>query len=60
MRKSIVVKKKIKKNEVFSLENITIKSPGLGIHPYEINKIIGKKANKDLREDDYINYEDLV
>ena len=60
MRKSIVVKKKIKKNEVLSLENITIKSPGLGIHPYEISKIIGKKANKDLREDDYINYEDLV
>ena len=53
-------KKEIKKNEVLTLENITIKSPGLGIHPYEINNIIGKKANKDLIEDDYIKYEDLV
>ena len=59
MRKSIVAKKEIKKNDVLSLDNITIKSPGLGIHPYEINVIIGKKVKKDLNEDDYIKHEDL-
>ena len=39
---------------------ITIKSPGLGIHPYEMGKVIGKKINKDLKIDDYINLKDLV
>ena len=60
MRKSPVLNKNKKKGEVLSSEDIILKSPGLGIHPYELEKIIGKKINKDLNIDDYIKFEDIV
>ena len=41
MRKSPVLVKNKKKGDVISSNDITLKSPGLGIHPYEIEKIIG-------------------
>ena len=58
MRKSPVLNKNKKKGEVVTIEDIVLKSPGLGINPYEIEKVIGKKINKDLNIDDYINFED--
>ena len=60
MRKSPVLNKNKKKGEVVTIEDIVLKSPGLGINPYEIEKVIGKKINKDLNIDDYINFEDLA
>ena len=45
-RKSLVTLKNIKKNEVFSSENIGIKRPGTGIEPKFLDKILGKKAKK--------------
>lgn len=53
-RKSIVAQKSIKKGDVFSEENITIKRPGTGINPMEWKKIIGKIATKDFMEDQQI------
>tara|TARA_B100001778_G_C18604032_1_gene638800 strand:+ start:1818 stop:2831 length:1014 start_codon:yes stop_codon:yes gene_type:complete len=60
MRKSPVLLKNKKKGDVISSNDITLKSPGLGIHPYEIEKIIGRKIKRDLNIDDYIKIEDLV
>ena len=60
MRKSPVLVKNKKKGDVISSNDITLKSPGLGIHPYEIEKIIGRKIKRDLNVDDYIKIEDLV
>ncbi len=60
MRKSPVLNKNKKKGEVLTIEDIILKSPGLGINPYEIEKVIGKKINKDLNIDDYIKFEDLT
>ena len=60
MRKSPVLIKNKKKGECINIEDITLKSPGLGIHPYEIEKIIGKKINRDLNIDDYIKFEDII
>jgi sialic acid synthase len=60
MRKSPVLKMLKKKGEIIELSDIALKSPGLGLHPYEIEKIVGKKLNKDLNIDDYIRLEDLV
>ena len=60
MRKSPVLNKNKKKGEVVTIEDIVLKSPGLGINPYEIEKVIGKKINKDLNIDDYIKFEDLT
>ena len=48
VRKSIVAKKSIKKGELFSEENLTIKRPGTGISPMEWDNLINKKSKKDF------------
>lgn len=54
IRKSIVAKTKIKKNDILSKKNITIKRPGNGISPMKWQKILGTRATKDYNEDDII------
>ncbi len=53
-RKSIVAKTNIKKGEIFSEENITVKRPGNGISPMKWDEIIGSVALKDYKEDELI------
>ena len=53
-RKSIVAKKSIKRNEIFTQENICTKRPGIGISPMEWDKLIGKRSKKDFAKDDLI------
>ena len=53
-RKSIVSKRGIKKGELFSEENLTVKRPGNGISPMKWDEILGSIAKKDYREDDLI------
>lgn len=53
-RKSIVAKRKIKKGEVYTSENITTKRPGNGISPMEWYNILGKVAEKNFDEDELI------
>lgn len=54
VRKSIVACVPIKKGEVFSIENLSVKRPGNGISPMEWNNVIGKIAHKDFLEDQRI------
>lgn len=53
-RKSIVAKKKINADELFTEDNLTTKRPGNGISPMRWNEIIGKVANKDYDVDELI------
>ena len=53
-RKSIVATKTIKKGDLFSVENLTVKRPGTGISPMQWDNVIGKTAKKDFEEDDLI------
>ncbi|MBC7088480.1 MAG: N-acetylneuraminate synthase [Tissierellales bacterium] len=53
-RKSIVAKKFIKKGEVFTEENITVKRPGNGISPMHWFDVLGKVASRDFKEDELI------
>jgi len=53
-RKSIVATRDIKKGEVFSEENITVKRPGDGISPLNWDKIIGKISPKNFKADELI------
>tara|TARA_B100000315_G_C14557903_1_gene579093 strand:- start:1852 stop:2031 length:180 start_codon:yes stop_codon:yes gene_type:complete len=53
-RKSIIAATNIKKGETFSEENLTVKRPGTGISPMNWDKVIGKGANKDYEEDNFI------
>ncbi|SHF90967.1 N-acetylneuraminate synthase [Salegentibacter echinorum] len=53
-RKSIIASQNIKKGDVFSEINLTIKRPGTGINPMRWNDILGQRAIKDFKEDDLI------
>lgn len=53
-RKSIVARMDIKKGEVFTEGNITVKRPGNGISPMKWFEILGKKAIRDFIEDELI------
>lgn len=54
-RKSIVAKKDIKKGEVFTEENLTVKRPGSGISPMDWDSVIGKVSKKDFEMDELIS-----
>ena len=53
-RKSIVAKQCIKKGEVFTEDNITVKRPGNGVSPMKWFEVLGTKAVKDFEEDELI------
>ena len=53
-RKSIVASKSIKKGELFTEKNITIKRPGTGISPMKWDSILGKVAERDYQLDDLL------
>lgn len=53
-RKSIVASRNIKKGEVFTEENITLKRPGTGICPMNWDITIGKKSKTDFKKDELI------
>jgi N,N'-diacetyllegionaminate synthase len=53
-RKSIVAAIAIKKGEIFSEKNLTIKRPATGISPMKWNSVIGKPARFNFNADDLI------
>jgi len=53
-RKSIVAKTEIKKGEILTEENITIKRPGNGLSPMRWDEIVGTIASKDYQEDELL------
>ena len=55
IRRSIVASKNIKKGEIFSSLNLTLKRPGTGITPMKWDKIIGKKAKRNFKKDSLIS-----
>lgn len=54
VRKSIVAACDIKKGDVFTEENITVKRPGNGISPMQWEHVLGKEAKQDFATDDLI------
>jgi N,N'-diacetyllegionaminate synthase len=53
-RKSIVAKKSIKKGELFSEKNLTVKRPGTGVSPIEWSELIGQESKQNYNPDDLI------
>lgn len=54
-RKSIVAKKNIKKGDVFTEDNLTVKRPGSGITPTKWYNLLGKTSHSDYLEDELID-----
>ena len=55
-RRSLVISKHIKKNEIIGYDHLTWKRPATGISPAEIDKVIGMKVKKDMFEDDILEW----
>lgn len=56
-RKSIVAKRSIRKGEILTADNLTVKRPGNGISPMKWYEILGKESTRDFAEDDLIELE---
>ena len=54
-RKSIVARRNINKNELFSEDNLCTKRPGNGISAMNWNKVIGNKSKKNYKTDELID-----
>ena len=54
VRKSIVSKIKIRKGEILTEKNLTVKRPGTGISPMKWDEVVGTKAKKNYNEDELI------
>ena len=54
VRKSIVAKFEIKKGEFFNNKNLTCKRPANGKSPILWDKIIGSKAKRNYKKDEFI------
>jgi sialic acid synthase SpsE len=55
-RRSLVLKKDIKKGEIFSKENLTWKRPAHGVSPSEYYQVIGRPAAEDINEDTVLKW----
>lgn len=58
-RKSIVAAKKIGQGQGITENDIAIKRPGYGIAPKHFEFVIGRKAGRDIEEDEVITWGDL-
>lgn len=58
-RKSITLKKDVKKNEIITMSKITFKRPGNGISPLDIDKIINRKLKKNVLKNNQLKWNDI-
>ena len=58
-RKSITASQDIAENEIITAEKLLTKRPAIGIKPKYFERIIGKKANKKIKKDTALQWEDI-
>jgi N,N'-diacetyllegionaminate synthase len=57
--RSVGVKEDLEKGTILKKEHLTLKKPGSGIKPEEIDIIVGKKLNADKRKENLLRWEDF-
>lgn len=60
IRRSIVAKVPIPKGTIITRDMLEIKRPGTGLEPKYLDKIVGKKACKDIKADEIITHKKIV
>jgi len=50
----------MKQGEVIEAEDFTFKRPGTNIRPDEEKYVIGRKLNKNMKQDDLLDWDDLI
>ena len=59
-RKSIVTATSIRKGQLLSETNLTVKRPGNGISPMEWKRVIGRKTLRDFDKDELIDMQQIT
>ncbi len=59
-RRSAVAKKNLNKGQILTEDDIDFKRPGIGIKPDELKYIIGRMLKKNIENDEFINWDDLM
>lgn len=59
-RKSLVASMAVKKGERFTEKNLTTKRPGTGLPPKDFYKVIGMRATRDIKADDFLTTHDYT
>jgi N-acetylneuraminate synthase/sialic acid synthase len=59
MGKKLVAARDLPVGYTIRREDIALKSPGDGLPPYELDKVVGRVTRQELKEDDDITYEVL-
>lgn len=54
-RKSILARRDIKQGQVFSEDLLVVKRPGTGLSPMAWPKLLGKRASRDYKEEEFID-----
>ena len=58
-RRSIYATNDIQPNEIFTINNVKVIRPGLGMSPKYYNDLLGKRANKFIRLGNPIDLKDF-
>lgn len=58
-RRSLIAKRDLKTGETIKAEDIVIKRPGLGIHPAQIEVVIGRKVLADIGAEEPITWDKI-
>jgi sialic acid synthase SpsE len=58
-RRSLVASRQIRQGETLSRKNLKVSRPGSGIHPRQMDEIIGKRAIKTIEKEDLIDWSDV-
>lgn len=59
LAKSVIAACPIRKGEIFSVAALRVASPGQGLAPYKLQELLGKKANRDIGEGEFLFESDL-
>jgi N-acetylneuraminate synthase len=59
LSKSLVASRNLKKGDLIKEEDIKVLSPGQGLSPQMLDKLIGKKLNRNMKFEDYFFQSDI-
>lgn len=59
VRRSVVAVKNLKKGEVIHKDSVSLKRPGWGIQPKDLNKVIGSFVRSAIKKDDVITWKKI-
>jgi len=58
-RRSIVLTQSMSSGEVISRDKLEFKRPGVGISPADMEKVLGRKVQRDMEKDDILKWVDI-